>query len=144
MIIRAIVDDSALIRKVLSDILNRDPKISVIGTAVNGKEGLEKVKKLRPDVVLLDNIMPVLDGLKTLNHIMKECPTPVIIMSALGERAEEITLTAFEYGAVEVIEKPSGILSQNMPEMAEKICRKIRTASKANLKNLERMRGLEP
>jgi len=144
MTIRAlIVDDSALIRKVLSDILNEDSKIRVIGTAVNGKDGLEKVKKLRPDVVLLDNIMPVLDGLKTLSLIMKEYPTPVVIVSALGERAEEITLTAFEYGAVDVIEKPSGILSQSMPEMAEEICRKIRTASKANLKNLECMRDLE-
>jgi len=145
MTIRAlIVDDSALIRKVLSDILNEDPKIRVIGTAVNGKDGLEKVKKLMPDVVLLDNIMPVLDGLKTLARIMKEYPTPVIIVSALGERAEEITLTAFEYGAVDVIEKPSGILSQSMPEMAEEICRKVRTAAKANLKNLECMRDLEP
>lgn len=145
MIIRAlIVDDSALIRKVLSDILNEDPKIRVIGTAVNGKDGLDKVKKLRPDVVLLDNVMPVLDGLKTLARIMKEYPTPVIIVSALGEKAEEITLTAFEYGAVDVIEKPSGILSQSMPEMAEEICRKVRTAAKANLKNLECMRDLEP
>ncbi|MDM7920139.1 MAG: chemotaxis response regulator protein-glutamate methylesterase [Methanosarcina sp.] len=144
MVIRAlIVDDSALIRKVLSDILNQDPKISVIGTAVNGKDGLEKIKRLKPDVVLLDNIMPVLDGLKTLSHIMKEFPTPVVIVSALGERAEEITLTAFEYGAVEVIEKPAGILSQSMPEMAEEICRKVRAASKANLKNLGCMRDFE-
>ncbi|WP_440948920.1 protein-glutamate methylesterase/protein-glutamine glutaminase [Methanosarcina sp. T3] len=139
-----IVDDSALIRKVLSDILNEDPKIRVVGTAVNGKDGLEKVRKLRPDVVLLDNVMPVLDGLKTLARIMKEQPTPVVIVSALGERAEEITLTAFEYGAVDVIEKPSGILSQSIPEMAEEICRKVRTASKANLKNLGCMRDSEP
>ena len=67
MTIRAlIVDDSALIRKLLSDILSRDPNIEVIGTAVNGKDGLEKIDKLKPDVVLLDNVMPVLDGLKTL------------------------------------------------------------------------------
>lgn len=144
MTIRAlIVDDSALIRKVLSDILNEDPKIRVIGTAVNGKDGLEKIKKLRPDVVLLDNIMPVLDGLKTLARIMKEYPTPVVIVSALGERAEEITLTAFEYGAVDVIEKPSGILSQSIPEMAEEICRKVRAASKASLKNLGCVQDLE-
>lgn len=144
MVIRAlIVDDSALIRKVLSDILNQDQKINVIGTAINGKDGLEKIKRLKPDIVLLDNIMPVLDGLKTLSHIMKEFPTPVVIVSALGERAEEITLTAFEYGAVDVIEKPSGILSQSMPEMAEEICRKVRAASKADLKNLGCMRDLE-
>lgn len=107
MVIHAlIVDDSALIRKVLSDILNWDPEITVIGTAVNGKDALEKIKRFKPDVVLLDNIMPALDGLKTLYYIMKEFPTPVIIVSALGERAEDITLTAFEYGAVDVIEKP--------------------------------------
>ena len=144
MTIRAlIVDDSALIRKLLSDILSEDPNIIVIGTAVNGKDGLEKIVKLRPDVVLLDNVMPVLDGLKTLARIMKECPTPVVMVSALGERAEEITLTAFEYGAVDVIQKPEGILSQSMPDMAEEICRKIRAAAKANLENLECMRNSE-
>ncbi|HII81519.1 MAG TPA: response regulator [Methanosarcina sp.] len=93
MIIHAlIVDDSALIRKVLSDILNQDPKISVIGTAVNGKDGLEKIKRFKPDIVLLDNldnIMPVIDGLKTLSHIMKEFPTPVIIVSALGKELKD-------------------------------------------------------
>lgn len=145
MTIRAlIVDDSALIRKILSDILSKDPNLRVIGTAVNGKDGLEKIGKLRPDVVLLDNVMPVLDGLKTLARIMKECPTPVVIVSALGERAEEITLTAFEYGAVDVIQKPEGILSQSMPDMAEEICRKTRSAAKANLENLECMRNQEP
>lgn len=144
MTIRAlIIDDSALIRKLLSDILSEDPNLRVIGTAVNGKDGLEKIGKLRPDVVLLDNVMPVLDGLKTLSRIMKECPTPVVMVSALGEKAEEITLTAFEYGAVDVIQKPEGILSQSMPDMAEEICRKIRAAAKANLENLECMQNRE-
>jgi two-component system chemotaxis response regulator CheB len=144
MTIRAlIVDDSALIRKLLSDILSEDPNLRVIGTAVNGKDALEKIEKLRPDVVLLDNFMPVLDGLKTLARVMKKCPTPVVMISALGEKAEEITLTAFEYGAVDVIQKPEGILSQSMPDMAEEICRKIRAAAKANLENLECMRNRE-
>lgn len=135
-----VVDDSALIRKVLSDVLNKDPEIEVIGTAFNGKDALEKVKKFRPDVILLDNVMPVLDGLRALARIMKECPTPVIIVSALGEKAEEITLTAFEYGAVDVIPKPEGVLSQSIPEMAKEICKKVKTAAKANLDNLECMR----
>jgi len=135
-----VVDDSALIRKVLSDILNKDPEIEVIGTALNGKDALEKVEKLRPDVVLLDNVMPVLNGLRALARIMKQYPTPVIMVSALGEKAEEITLTAFEYGAVDVIPKPEGILSQSIPEMAEEIRKKVKTAAKANLENLECMR----
>ncbi|MGA9188518.1 MAG: response regulator [Methanosarcina sp.] len=72
MTIRAlIVDDSALIRKLLSDILSEDPDIRIIGTAVNGRDGLEKIEKLTPDVVLLDNVMPVLDVLKTFALIMK-------------------------------------------------------------------------
>ncbi|AKB56507.1 Chemotaxis response regulator protein-glutamate methylesterase CheB [Methanosarcina barkeri 227] len=83
------------------------------------------------DVVLLDNVMPILDGLKTLARIINECPNPVVMISALGKRAEEITLTAFEYRAVNVIQKPEGILSQNMPDMAEEICRKICAAVKA-------------
>ncbi|WP_440954025.1 protein-glutamate methylesterase/protein-glutamine glutaminase [Methanosarcina sp. Mfa9] len=135
-----VVDDSALIRKVLSDILNNDPEIEVIGTAFNGKDALGKIKKFRPDVILLDNVMPVLDGLRALVRIMKEYPTPVIMVSALGEKAEEITLTAFEYGAVDVIPKPEGILSQSIPEMAEEIRKKVKIAAKANLDNLECMR----
>lgn len=135
-----VVDDSALIRKVLSDILNKDPEIEVIGTAFNGKDALEKIDKFRPDVVLLDNVMPVLDGLRTLARIMRDYPTPVIMVSALGEKAEEITLTAFEYGAVDVIPKPEGILSQSIPEMAEEIRKKVKIAAKANLDNLECMR----
>lgn len=142
MTIRAlIVTDSALIRKFLSDILSQDPNLRVIGTAFNGKDSLEKIKKLRPDVVLLDNVMPIFDGLKTLARVMKECPTPVVMISAPGERAKEITLTAFEYGAVDVIKKPEGILSQRIPDIAEEICRKTRAAAKANLENLEFMRN---
>lgn len=91
-----IVDNFALIRKLLSDILDEDPNFRVIRKAVNGKKLLEKIEKLRSDVVLLDNFMPALDGLKTLARIMKECPTPVVIISTPGERAEDITLTAFE------------------------------------------------
>jgi two-component system chemotaxis response regulator CheB len=141
MTVRAlIIDDSALIRKLLSDILSEDPHIKVIGTAVNGKEGLEKIEGLRPDVVLLDNFMPIVDGLKALSRIMKNYPTPVVMISVLGKRAEEITLKALEYGAVDVIQKPEGILSQKMPEMAEEICRKIREAAKTNLENLEFMK----
>jgi len=142
MTIRAlIVTDSALIRKFLSDILSQNPNSRVIGTAFNGKDSLEKIKKLRPDVVLLDNVMPIFDGLKTLARVMKECPTPVVMISAPGERAKEITLTAFEYGAVDVIKKPEGILSQRIPDIAEEICRKTRAAAKANLENLEFMRN---
>jgi len=135
------VTDSALIRKFLSDILSQNPNSRVIGTAFNGKDSLEKIKKLRPDVVLLDNVMPIFDGLKTLARVMKECPTPVVMISAPGERAKEITLTAFEYGAVDVIKKPEGILSQRIPDIAEEICRKTRAAAKANLENLEFMRN---
>ncbi|MCC7576951.1 MAG: chemotaxis response regulator protein-glutamate methylesterase [Methanomethylovorans sp.] len=134
-----VVDDSALMRKIISDILNSDPDIEVIDTARNGQIAVEKVEKLRPDVVTLDHEMPVLDGLGALGYIMSECPTPVIMLSAADERGAELTLNAFEYGAVDFIQKPSGNVSRDIEQIAEEIRAKVKAAAKAQLKNLHFM-----
>lgn len=134
-----VVDDSAFMRKVISDILNQDPSIKVIATARNGQDAIEKVETLKPDVVTLDNEMPVLDGLHALGYIMSECPTPVVMLSSVDEKAVDITLTAFEYGAVDFIQKPSGEISLNIAEMAEEIRSKVKIAAKVDLKKLEFM-----
>ncbi len=134
-----VVDDSALMRKIISDILNSDPEIKVIDTARNGQIAVEKVEKLRPDVVTLDHEMPVLDGLHALGYIMSECPTPVIMLSAADERGAELTLNAFEYGAVDFIQKPSGTISLDMGQIAEEIRTKVKAAARAQLKNLHFM-----
>lgn len=134
-----VVDDSALMRKIISDILNSDPDIEVIDTARNGQIAVEKVELLRPDVITLDHEMPVLDGLHALGYIMSECPTPVIMLSAADEKGAELTLNAFEYGAVDFIQKPSGTISRDMELIAEEIISKVKAAAKAQLKNLHFM-----
>ncbi|MCD4703905.1 MAG: chemotaxis response regulator protein-glutamate methylesterase [Methanosarcinaceae archaeon] len=140
MIIKVlVVDDSAFMRKVISDILSKDPMIDVVATARNGQDAIEKVERFGPDVVTLDNEMPVLDGLHTLGYIMSECPTPVIMLSAVSEKAADITLTAMEYGAVDVIIKPSGNISLDINKMAEEIVSKVKTAAKVDPEKLEFM-----
>ncbi|MFP4654451.1 MAG: chemotaxis response regulator protein-glutamate methylesterase [Methanohalobium sp.] len=137
MTIRAlVVDDSAFMRKVISDILNNDPNITVIATARNGQDAIVKTESLRPDVITLDNHMPVLDGLHALGYIMSECPTPVVMLSAVDEKAAQTTLTAFEYGAVDFIQKPSGSISLDIDSMAEEIRHKVKSATRVDLSNL--------
>ncbi|MDY0386600.1 MAG: chemotaxis response regulator protein-glutamate methylesterase [Methanolobus sp.] len=131
-----VVDDSALMRKVVSDILKEDPEINVIATARNGLEAVEKVEKFRPDVVTLDVEMPKLDGLHALGYIMSECPTPVVMLTAIDSRSAESTLNAFEYGAVDFIQKPSGNISLNIVDIAIEIRKKVKMASKVDLKKL--------
>lgn len=137
MAIRAlVVDDSAFMRKVISDILNQDPNINVIATARNGQDAIEKVERLKPDVVTLDNEMPILSGLDALGYIMSECPTPVVMLSSVDEKAADITLTAFEYGAVDFIQKPSGSISLDIGEMADHIRTQVKIAAGVDLKKL--------
>ncbi len=131
-----VVDDSALMRKVVSDILREDPEIKVVATARNGLEAVEKVERFKPDVVTLDIEMPVLDGLHALGYIMSECPTPVVMLTAVDSKSAESTLNAFEYGAVDFIQKPSGNISLNISDIALEIRKKVKMASKVDLKKL--------
>ena len=89
-----VVDDSALMRKLLGDILSSDPRIEVVGTAFDGQDGLEKVVALSPDVVTLDVEMPRKDGLALLEEIMRTRPTPVVMVSSLTQEGAEVTLKA--------------------------------------------------
>lgn len=131
-----VVDDSALMRKVISDILSEDPEIKVVGTARNGLDAVEKVERLKPDVVTLDVEMPALDGLHALGYIMSECPTPVVMLTAVDPKSAERTLNAFEYGAVDFIQKPSGNISLNIMDIADDIRLKVKIASRVDLKKL--------
>ncbi|MCQ6962925.1 protein-glutamate methylesterase/protein-glutamine glutaminase [Methanolobus chelungpuianus] len=131
-----VVDDSALMRKVISDILSEDQEIRVVGTARNGLDAVEKVERLKPDVVTLDVEMPALDGLHALGYIMSECPTPVVMLTAVDPKSAERTLNAFEYGAVDFIQKPSGNISLNIMDIANDIRLKVKIASRVDLKKL--------
>ncbi|MEL1136118.1 chemotaxis response regulator protein-glutamate methylesterase [Desulfitobacterium sp. THU1] len=103
-----IVDDSPFMRLTLQKILSQDPEIKVLDTARDGREGIEKLQALRPQVVTMDIEMPVIDGQQALGEIMRWQPTPVIILSALTTEGAQASLKALEAGAFEVVTKPSG------------------------------------
>ncbi len=126
-----IVDDSSFMRKIIKDIVESQPDIEVIDTARNGKEALEKVIKLQPDVVTRDVDMPVMDGLTALKEIMEANPVPVVMVSSLTSEGAEVTLKALEYGAVEFIAKPGGSISLKMEDIKDQIIEKVRIASKS-------------
>jgi two-component system chemotaxis response regulator CheB len=122
-----VVDDSALMRKIISDMLSDSPDIEVIARATNGEEAIEKVTRLMPDVVTMDIEMPVLDGLHALGYIMSECPTPVIMLST--ESSADVTMTAFQYGAVDFIQKPTGNIIPDLSRIKEELIKKVKAAA---------------
>jgi len=121
-----VVDDSAFMRKIITNLLTTSPDIEVIGRAKNGQEAIEKVTELRPDVVTMDLEMPVLDGLQALGYIMSECPTPVIMLSGAESAHADVTITAFQYGAVDFILKPSGNISLDMSKIKDELIKKVK------------------
>lgn len=120
-----IVDDSFLIRQILLDMLNSDPRIEVVGLAKDGQDAIEKIQKFKPDVITLDINMPTMDGKTALKKIMAETPVPAIMISAFTSKDAEITLECLEIGAIDFVEKPSGesqlSLADKKPEIIEKI-----------------------
>lgn len=124
MIRVVIADDSALLRSVLTDLLESTKRIEVVGVAINGKEAVELVKRLSPDVLILDCEMPVMNGLEALRRIMDECPLPVFMFSSLTAEGSSVTLKALEYGAVDYLLKPTkGIMGLN--EVSFELVKKI-------------------
>ncbi|WP_027414614.1 protein-glutamate methylesterase/protein-glutamine glutaminase [Aneurinibacillus terranovensis] len=134
-----IIDDSAFMRKVIGDLLAEDPDIEVIGKARNGREGVDLVQKLNPDVVTLDIEMPVLNGLQTLEIIMKDHPLPVVMLSSLTQQGANETIRALEMGAVDFIAKPSGSISLDLYKVGSQIIEKVKAAAQVNLPGLKRV-----
>ncbi len=130
------MDDSALMRKLISDMLNSDPQIEVIATACDGLEAVNKVASLHPDVVTLDVEMPNMPGLVALGYIMSEYPTPVIMVS--GVRMPEVVLEALEMGAVDFVLKPSGTISVDIYKIQEELINKVKVATLVNLTKVRR------
>ncbi|MDF3981059.1 chemotaxis response regulator protein-glutamate methylesterase [Luteibacter sp. PPL554] len=126
-----IVDDSALVRKVLTAMLESDPGIEVVGTAPDPLIAREKIKALNPDVLTLDVEMPRMDGLTFLENLMRLRPMPVVMVSTLTERGADVTLRALELGAVDFFTKPSADLATTFMEHAPDICAKVRLAAGA-------------
>lgn len=131
-----VVDDSAFMRKAVSDILDADPAIEVIGRARDGVQAVEMCRDLEPDVVTLDIEMPRLDGLGALERIMEECPTPVVMLSAFTTAEAEATLKALDSGAVDFVPKPSGSLVADIDALAEEIVNKAKIAAQVDARQI--------
>lgn len=132
-----VADDSAFMRKVISDILSKEPDIEVAGTARNGSDAVRKVRTLQPDVITLDVEMPVMNGLEALQEIMGISPTPVVMVSSLTPEGAEVTLKALATGAVDFICKPSGAISVDMERVAGDLIGKVRLAAAARIPSRE-------
>ncbi len=117
-----IVDDSALVRRILTDTVSKDAGIEVVGTAPDVYSARDKIVKYKPDVLLLDIEMPRMDGLAFLERLMLHHPMPVIIVSSLVKENEELAAKARRLGAVEVFAKPGSALS--VGELGEEIIKK--------------------
>lgn len=132
-----VVDDSSFMRKSLTYILESDDSIKVIDTAEDGIEAIKKVRELHPDVVLLDIEMPRMDGLAALMRIMNECPTPVLVLSGLNKKDPTIAIKALEYGAIDFIAKPSGVVSYDIDKIGGEIIAKVKVAAGVNVQKLK-------
>jgi len=133
-----VVDDSAVVRQTLTTILESDPDIQVIGSAVDPYAAAQKIKQEVPDVMTLDIEMPRMDGLTFLRKIMSQHPIPIVICSTLTEKGNEATLKALEYGAVEIITKPKVGTKKFFEEAKIRICDAVKAAGRARLTKMRR------
>jgi two-component system chemotaxis response regulator CheB len=129
-----VVDDSALVRSLLSEIINRQPDMTCIGAAADPLVAREMIRELNPDVITLDVEMPRMDGIEFLSRLMRLRPMPVVMVSTLTERGAEVTLRALELGAVDFVAKPKIGISDGLTLLADDITAKIRIAARAHLR----------
>ncbi len=125
-----IVDDSAFVRRTITKILERDHRVEVVGTAWDGQEAIEKIMKLKPDVVTMDLNMPHMTGMEALDVIMREMPLPVIVVSSLNKEIIEETLEALEHGAVDFIVKPTELASDKLFQIESELIDKVVTIAR--------------
>ena len=133
-----VVDDSALVRSLLSEIINRQPDMECIGTAHDPLIAREMIRELNPDVITLDVEMPRMDGIDFLGRIMRLRPMPVLMISTLTERGAEVTMRALELGAVDFVAKPRVGVSNGLQQLATEIVDKIRIAATAHVHRMVR------
>jgi two-component system chemotaxis response regulator CheB len=131
-----IVDDSSLMRQLLTEILSSDPELEVIGTAGDPFIAREKIKALNPDVLTLDIEMPRMDGLTFLEKLMRGHPMPVVMISSLTERGAETTLRALSLGAIDYVSKPKLDVSSGTIEQTSEIIAKVKAAAKVKVRGV--------
>jgi two-component system, chemotaxis family, protein-glutamate methylesterase/glutaminase len=128
-----VVDDSALVRKLLTAMLSRAPDIEVVGTASDPYAARERIKKLNPDVITLDVEMPRMDGITFLENLMRLRPTPVVMVSSLTQRGADVTLRALELGAIDFVAKPRVDIAGTLADYEAELIAKVRVAAGARL-----------
>lgn len=126
-----IVDDSVFFRRRLAEMISESVGLTVIGTAVNGREAVEQALKLKPDVITMDYEMPVMDGITAIKHIMSQCPTPILMFSSLTYEGARITLDSLNAGAVDYLPKSFDEISTKYSELRYKLAERILTVSRA-------------
>lgn len=141
-----VVDDSALMRKMIPRLLMTDPEIEVVGTAMDGVFALNKIRALRPDVITLDMDMPRMDGIETLRHIMEDFGTPTVVVSSLAKKDAELTFRALDIGAFDFVAKPQDAISVHINEIDSELIEKIKAASQNPVSRLriKRIQALNP
>jgi len=132
-----IVDDSALVRQILTEMLGEDPGIEVVGTAGDAHIARDKIKALNPDVITLDVEMPRMDGLTFLRNLMRLRPMPVVMVSSLTEHGAEVTLDALSLGAVDYLPKPRIDIAATLKTYSEDLIAKVKTAARARVRALD-------
>jgi two-component system chemotaxis response regulator CheB len=132
-----VVDDSALVRGLLTEIINRQPDMQCVGAASDPLVAREMIRSLDPDVITLDVEMPRMDGLDFLQRLMRLRPMPVVMVSTLTERGAEVTLRALELGAVDFVAKPKIGVADGLKQLGQDITDKVRAAAKARVRRLD-------
>jgi two-component system chemotaxis response regulator CheB len=133
-----VIDDSAFMRKLITEMVQSSDEFTVVGSAQNGEDGLREIRALDPDIVTLDIEMPVMDGLTALEKIMKTLARPVVMLSAAGSaKGTDMTIRALELGAVEFVRKPSGPISIDLVTVREQLIAALRAAAKTNMRGLK-------
>lgn len=134
-----VVDDTSFMRKAVTQLLESDPDIKVVGSAVNGLEALKMIKKIKPDVITLDIDMPIMDGLTAIRHIMISCPVPIVALSSLSAHGS-VTFEALRLGVIDFVPKPSGAVSTDINSSALQIIERVKIASSMTMGNVRRVR----
>jgi two-component system chemotaxis response regulator CheB len=125
-----VVDDSSFFRRRVTEIVNQDPLLEVVDTAVNGKEAIEKALSLRPDVITMDIEMPVLDGISAVREIMAKCPTPILMFSSLTQAGAKATLDALDAGALDFLPKKFEDIARDKQEAITLLQQRIKALSR--------------
>jgi len=139
-----VIDDSSLVRNILTMGLNKDPGIEVVGAAADPYIARDQIVQLKPDVLTLDVEMPRMDGVEFLRRLMPQYPLPVVMVSSLTQRGKQITIEALEAGAVDFVSKPTADLARGLEGMMTELCTKVKIASTANVSHWKNKRELLP